>query len=225
MPHSHQTFDLCVCRRPHILLHAVVMMLALYLCNISIVTWLIHPLCWLKRRHRDSWCNKPFLAANLTHIRRANSGRLLAATLYGLLTSCSDAHMAASHKAQDPQMCTAHTVAFLSMVWEIASVSDCLGCLHTGLSIMLAWNNKLDIPHPTLCYLHHVVQIFISVCASRPLASTECHFSPVTSLRCPSHQNPVFTPSLHLTSSPPDAFWSFSVWFVLAAAQWAVPAI
>lgn len=35
----------------------------------------------------------------------------------------------------------------------------------------------------------------------------------------PATKNPVLTLSLHCTSSPPDAFWSFSVWFVLAAAQ------
>ena len=63
------------------------------MCNSSIVSWLylVLQLCWLRWRHRDGCSNEPSLAPNLSHISRANTGSLLAATLHSLLTSCSDA--------------------------------------------------------------------------------------------------------------------------------------
>lgn len=65
-------------------------------------------------------------------------------------------------------------------------------------------SSKRDVPHPNSHHTHHVVfspvWLSVLVCVSWPLASAECHFSTVTSPRCPSHLKPCphSISSLHL---------------------------
>ncbi len=70
-----------------------------------------------------------------------------------------------------------------------------------GLSTMLVYNSKLDIPHPTFCRPDHVVFSPVRLsCVFWPLANAECHLSVVTSPCCPSHLKlcPHSISSMHL---------------------------
>lgn len=114
-------------------LHAAAVPLAGRVCvtlALSLGSAFVLQLCWLRWKHSDGHSNEPSLAPNLSHISRANTGSLLAATLHSLLTSCSDAPPGFQPQSTGPtNVYSGHCNVFIHRLRECISCS-LLGATH-----------------------------------------------------------------------------------------------